>query len=69
LQREARTLTERAALLLQASLLKRYGSPAVGDAFCASRLDGEGGTTLGTLPQSANVQAILDRFGGNLTKA
>jgi putative acyl-CoA dehydrogenase len=66
LQREARTLTERAALLLQASLLVRYGSPAVAEAFIASRLDGEGGFTFGTLPQSANVQAILDRVSAGL---
>jgi len=66
LQREARILTERAALLLQASLLVRYGSSAVAEAFIASRLDGEGGLTFGTLPQSANVQAILDRVSANL---
>jgi len=66
LQREARMLTERAALLLQASLLMRYGSPPVAEAFCASRLDGEGGLAFGTLPQSANVQAILDRMKGGL---
>jgi len=66
LQREARMLTERAALLLQASLLIRYGSSAVADAFCASRLDREGGLTFGTLPQGADVTAILDRVSVNL---
>jgi putative acyl-CoA dehydrogenase len=66
LQREARILTERAALLLQASLLIRYSSPAIAEAFCASRLDGEGGFTFGTLPQSANVEAILDRVSAKL---
>ena len=69
LQREARTLTERAALLLQASLLVRYASPAVAEAFIASRLDGEGGLTFGTLPQTANVQAILDRVSAGLPTA
>jgi putative acyl-CoA dehydrogenase len=67
LQREARMLTERAALLLQASLLIRYSSPAVAEAFCASRLDGEGGFTFGTLPEGANVQAILERVSANLS--
>jgi putative acyl-CoA dehydrogenase len=66
LQREARILTERAALLLQASLLIRYSSPAIAEAFCASRLDGEGGWTFGTLPQGANVRAIIERVSENL---
>jgi len=69
LQREARTLTERAALLLQASFLVRCASPAVAEAFIASRLDGEGGLTFGTLPQTANVQAILDRVSAGLPTA
>jgi len=67
LQREARILTERAALLLQASLLLRFGARPVAEAFCASRLDGEGGFAFGTLPQSANAPAILDRAIAGLT--
>ena len=66
LQREARLLTETAALLLQASLLMRYGEPAVAEAFCASRLDREGGFALGTLPQGAKVKAIIERISANL---
>lgn len=66
LQREARTLTERAALLLQASLLVRYGSPAIAEAFIVSRLDGEGGFAFGTLPQSANLDAIIERVSEKL---
>src|SRR5487761_964497 len=45
----ARRLVERLAVVLQASLLIRYGHTAVADAFCASRLAGEGGYTFGTL--------------------
>jgi putative acyl-CoA dehydrogenase len=66
LQREARTLTERAALLLQASLLLRHGSPQVAEAFIASRIDGEGGFAFGTLPQSADVNAIIERLSADL---
>ena len=39
----ARRLVERMALALQGSLLVRHGAPAVADAFCASRLGGDGG--------------------------
>ena len=66
LQREARALTEQAALLLQASLLARHASPAVVDAFCASRLSREGGFTFGTLPAGSNMQAILERVSASL---
>ena len=38
------------ALALQGSLLVRYADPAVADAFCASRLDGDWGRAFGTLP-------------------
>ncbi|CAM5707561.1 hypothetical protein SALBM135S_07734 [Streptomyces alboniger] len=38
----ARRLTERMALVLQGSLLVRYAPPEVSDAFCASRLGGDG---------------------------
>ncbi|MFD7921089.1 acyl-CoA dehydrogenase family protein [Streptomyces sp. NPDC059740] len=55
----ARTLTERMALVLQGSLLVRYSSPAVADAFCASRLDGEWGGAFGTLPPRADLAGIL----------
>jgi putative acyl-CoA dehydrogenase len=36
------------ALVLQASLLLRYGDGAVADAFCASRLDRDWGRAFGT---------------------
>ena len=37
-------------LALQASLLLRYSTPAVADAFCATRLAGDWGHAFGTLP-------------------
>jgi putative acyl-CoA dehydrogenase len=60
-QGEARRIAERVALVLQAALLVRFSPPAVADAFCASRLDGEAGAAFGTLPAGAALQAIVDR--------
>jgi putative acyl-CoA dehydrogenase len=57
----ARRLVERMALALQASLLVRFAPPAVADAFCATRLGGDWGYAFGTLPGSADLDAILDR--------
>jgi putative acyl-CoA dehydrogenase len=57
----ARRLVERIALTLQGSLLIRNGHPAVADAFCASRVNGDWGHALGTLPGTADTKAILER--------
>jgi putative acyl-CoA dehydrogenase len=57
----ARRIVERMALALQGSLLVRHAPPVVADAFCASRLGGEGGLTYGTLPASTDTRAIVDR--------
>ena len=63
LELRARWVVERMALLLQGSLLLRYASAAAADAFCASRLGGDWGSTFGTLPSSAagSLAAIVDR--------
>lgn len=55
---EARRLTERLAVALQASLLIRFSPPAISDAFCASRLEGDSGRAFGTLPRSVDVRAV-----------
>ncbi|MGX1563830.1 DNA alkylation response protein [Streptomyces sp. NPDC055506] len=60
-QTTARRLVEQMALTLQASLLVRHAPPAVADAFCASRLGGDWGQTFGTLPETAGLDAILER--------
>ena len=60
-EHSARRLVERMALVLQGSLLVRFGYPAVADAFCASRLAGDWGHAFGTLPASTNVAAIVAR--------
>jgi putative acyl-CoA dehydrogenase len=57
----ARHLVERLALALQGALLVRHAPPAVADAFCSSRLAGEGGRAFGTLPAGTDVEAILER--------
>ncbi|OSZ56053.1 DNA alkylation response protein [Streptomyces pharetrae CZA14] len=57
----ARRLVERMALALQASLLVRFAPPAVADAFCATRLGGDWGYAFGTLPGTADLDAILSR--------
>jgi putative acyl-CoA dehydrogenase len=58
---EARRLVERLGLALQGSLLVRYGDPAVADAFCASRLNGDRGLAYGTLPPRIDAAAIIER--------
>ncbi len=57
----ARRLVERLGLALQASLLVRHGDPCVADAFCASRLAGDGGLAYGTLPLRIDAAAIIER--------
>ena len=57
----ARRLVELMALVLQGSLLVRHAPAPVADAFCASRLGGDGGLAFGTLPGGSDVGAILDR--------
>jgi putative acyl-CoA dehydrogenase len=60
-QFEARRIVEELAVGLQASLLVRHSPPAVADAFCAARLNGEGGRVYGTLPPSVDAGAIIER--------
>ncbi|MFD6065800.1 acyl-CoA dehydrogenase family protein [Amycolatopsis lurida] len=57
----ARRLVESMALVLQGSLLVRHGTPAVADAFCASRLGGDWGVAFGTLPSGVDTRAIIAR--------
>ncbi|MGI9822050.1 acyl-CoA dehydrogenase family protein [Agromyces sp. Marseille-Q5079] len=57
----ARELTERLALVLQASLLLRFSPSPVAEAFVRSRLGREGGAQYGALPRGVDVGAILAR--------
>jgi putative acyl-CoA dehydrogenase len=61
LESRARRVVEGMALALQGSLLVRHGAPAVADAFCASRLGGDGGLEYGTLPAGCDFGAIIKR--------
>lgn len=61
IETRARRVVERMALVLQGSLLLRYGDPAVADAFVGSRLSGDGGLAFGTLPRGADMRAVIDR--------
>ncbi|HXH02745.1 MAG TPA: isovaleryl-CoA dehydrogenase [Candidatus Competibacteraceae bacterium] len=61
LEYRARALAQRLALALQAALLVRHAPAAVADAFCASRLGGEGGRVFGDLPRGLDLDAILAR--------
>jgi len=61
IQARARSVVERMAIALQASLLVRYGDPATADAFCASRLAGDWGNAFGTLPAGTDFGRIIER--------
>ncbi|MFJ9038075.1 acyl-CoA dehydrogenase family protein [Streptomyces sp. NPDC102406] len=61
IEARARRLVERIALVLQGSLLVRYAPAEVADAFCASRLGGDGGAAFGTLPHTLGLAEIVER--------
>jgi putative acyl-CoA dehydrogenase len=61
LESRARRIVERMALALQGSLLVRHSPAPVADAFCASRLAGDGGLVYGTLPAGLDLEAIIER--------
>jgi len=66
LEQRARRVVESMALCLQGSLLVRHGAPAVADAFCASRLAGDGGLEYGTLPAGVDFEGIIARSRAQL---
>ncbi|MFF3441329.1 isovaleryl-CoA dehydrogenase [Streptosporangium sp. NPDC002721] len=57
----ARRVAEDMALVLQGSLLVRLAPAAVADAFCVSRLSGDGGRAFGTLPTGLDLDALVER--------
>jgi putative acyl-CoA dehydrogenase len=61
IESRARRVVEWMALVLQGSLLVRFGDDAVADAFCASRLGGDAGRAFGTLPPSTDFGRIIER--------
>jgi putative acyl-CoA dehydrogenase len=57
----ARRIVEQMAVTLQASLLIRHSPNAMADAFCATRLDADGGAVYGGLPAGMDQLAIVER--------
>jgi putative acyl-CoA dehydrogenase len=61
LEYRARGVVDRMALAIQAALLVQHAPAAVADAFCASRLGGEGHRNYGSLPRGVDCTAIIAR--------
>ena len=61
IESRARRIVERMAMLLQGSLMDRYGDDASAAAFLSSRLGGEGGQAFGTLPAGTDCARIVER--------
>jgi putative acyl-CoA dehydrogenase len=61
IEHRARRVVEKMMVTLQGALLVRHSTPAVADAFCASRLGGDWGHAFGTLPKGIDTRAIADR--------
>jgi putative acyl-CoA dehydrogenase len=57
----ARRLAQDVALAVQASLLRRHSADYLFDAFCRSRLGGDGPQVFGTLPSTVDVDSIIQR--------
>ena len=58
---QARVLVRGLVLALQAVLLIKHAPAAIADAFCASRLNGAGGSAFGLLPRGLDMRAIAER--------
>jgi len=61
LESRARRLVERMAVVLQSSLMLRYGDPAAAELFCSSRVDRDWGHTFGTLRSGGNLKSVIER--------
>jgi len=57
----ARRIAGLLALCLQGSLLLRFAPAEVADVFCATRLGGDWGAVLGTLPAGTATRRVIDR--------
>lgn len=61
LEYRSRSVVEKLALGMQASVLLNNGDQYVAEGFIASRIKGSGGLNYGTLDTTVNCQAILER--------
>jgi len=57
----ARRLVGEMAVVLEASLLLRFGDPVVAELFCGSRLEGEWGLTFGSLTPGPELTSVIER--------
>ena len=57
----ARRLARDVALAMQGALLRRHAPDFVFDAFCRSRLDGDGTQVFGALPAAVDFDSIIQR--------
>ncbi|MBA2690749.1 MAG: isovaleryl-CoA dehydrogenase [Burkholderiales bacterium] len=57
----ARRLVQALAVALQGALLIQHAPPAVAEAFCASRIEGDWRGAFGTLPPHIDFNAIIER--------
>jgi len=62
-ERQARSLVRELVLALQGALLVKHAPSSVADAFCASRLAGDGASAFGLLPPGHEMRAIAERAG------
>ncbi|MEP9416167.1 acyl-CoA dehydrogenase family protein [Gordonia sp. VNQ95] len=62
LQFGARRTVGAMAAVLQGSLLVRFGAQSVADVFTATRLGGDRGDVLGTLPAGSDTRTIIERI-------
>ena len=61
LEYRARSVVERMAIALQASLMLRHGDPVAATTFCRTRLGAERGRAYGTLPADVDFDHIIER--------
>lgn len=56
---DLRRLIETMAIVMEGSLVVRYGSHALADGFVTTRIEGDWGNTFGTLPQSTETESLV----------
>jgi putative acyl-CoA dehydrogenase len=61
IESRARRLVEQMAIALQGALMVQHAPKEVADAFLRTRLDGDWGHALGTLPSDVRFKEILER--------
>ncbi|MQB01015.1 MAG: DNA alkylation response protein [Actinobacteria bacterium] len=61
LETRGRRVVEAMAVVLQASLLLRFGDRVIADAFLVTRLGGDHGRAYGTLPAGLDFKGIIER--------